>query len=166
MTNAIRLVRRTVDGLLIAALATIAVVLVVQVVLRYGFRSALPWPEELSQFLLVGLTFLGCWRALEHGRHIGLSLRPAKSPGWFATSARRVCFLVAAAFVAYVGVGGYDLVVSAWTRPSTAMRIPMGYIYLVIPISCALMFVYFIRAAFSRDAAAPISDPADQASVS
>ncbi|WP_274423207.1 TRAP transporter small permease [Chelativorans sp. YIM 93263] len=141
-------VRRIVDGLLVSALAIIAVVLCLQVVMRYVFHSALPWPEELSQFLLVGLTFLGSWSALEHGRHIGLNMWPARAPGSFCKTVRRLAFLAAAAFVAYVGVGGLELVESAWSRPSTAMRIPLGMIYLIVPVSCALMVVYFLAVAW------------------
>jgi TRAP-type transport system small permease protein len=131
-----RVFNRVVDVALVLALAVITVVLVVQVCMRYVFHAALPWPEELSQFLLVGISFLGMYRAITEDLHIRIDYLP-KGPLTLRLL-RAAGLVLVAGFLGYVGYGGLQLAISAWDHPSTALRIPMAIPYIIIPISCAL----------------------------
>lgn len=134
-----RTIDRVVDAALVLSLATIATVLVVQVALRYLLHAPLAWPEELSQFLLVGISFFGMYRAFGEGAHIRIQWLP-KGP--LALRLLRIGGLIAVAvFLVYVGYGGFWLAAAAWHQPSTALRLPMAIPYLVIPVSCALSLV-------------------------
>ncbi len=46
--------------LMVATLMTVlmTIVILVQVVCRYFFNNALPWPEELARYAMVWLTFM------------------------------------------------------------------------------------------------------------
>lgn len=140
-----RLLRRVVDAFLVAGLAVIAAVLVSQVVMRYVFHAALPWPEELAQFLLVAVSLLGAFRAFELDAHIRLDLPFNRSPGAIASIARLLGMAMMAGFAAYAGWGGAKLAMAAWNQPSTALRLPMGMIYLVVPLSCLAMLACLLR---------------------
>jgi hypothetical protein len=67
-----------VDAVLVLSLGTIVVVLVLQVALRYLVSAPLPWPEELSQFLLVGVSFFGMYRAFREDAHIRIAWLPKR----------------------------------------------------------------------------------------
>jgi len=135
----LRSVDRVIDAALVVSMAVITAVLVAQVALRYFIHSPLPWPEELSQFLLVGISFFGMYRAFEHGEHISLKWLPRKG---VAQRYFRAAGLVAVMiFLVYIGWGGWKLTQSAWHQPSTALRLPMAIPYLVIPVSCALSLI-------------------------
>jgi TRAP-type C4-dicarboxylate transport system permease small subunit len=154
----LRTVDRAVDAALVLSLATIAAALALQVALRYLLHAPLPWPEELSQFLLVGISFFGMYRAFRANAHIRIQWLP-KRP--LAVKLLRIGGLVCVAvFLAYVGYGGLVLAQSAWHQPSTALRLPMAVPYLAIPASCALSLIAVaisIRSilAGDEDAAAP-----------
>lgn len=135
----LRTVDRVVDAALVLSLATIAAVLVLQVALRYLLHAPLPWPEELSQFLLVGISFFGMYRAFGTDGHIRIEWLP-KRP--LVLRLLRVAGLACVAvFLVYIGYGGLKLAQAAWHQPSTALRLPMAVPYLAIPISCALSLI-------------------------
>lgn len=133
------IVNRIIDVVLVLALATIAVVLVMQVALRYLWHAPLPWPEELSQFLLVGISFLGMYRAFGEDLHIRISWLPKRPV--VLRILRAVGLVLTAVFLVYIGYGGWVLSEGAWNQPSTALRIPMAIPYLLMPIACALSLV-------------------------
>ncbi len=111
-------------------------VLVLQVALRYLVSAPLPWPEELSQFLLVGVSFFGMYRAFREDAHIRIAWLPKRPlPLRLLRTFGLVCV---AFFLVYIGYGGYQLSINAWQQPSVALRIPMAIPYLMIPVSCAL----------------------------
>lgn len=134
-----RLINRVVDALLVLALAVIASVLVAQVTLRYFWHRPLPWPEELSQFLLVAISFLGMYRAFVTEEHIALRWLPRgpKLFGWLRAIGLG-CVII---FLGYIGWGGLMLAIKTWGQPTVALRIPMGLPYLVIPIACFLSLI-------------------------
>lgn len=141
MTLLVRMFDRIVDVVLVASLAAITAVLVLQVFLRYVLNAALPWPEELAQFLLVLVSFLGMYRAVGKDQHIRIDWLP-KTGRRPVIRALRICGLIAVCvFLGYVGYGGWLLALSAWNQPSTALRVPMFVPYLIVPIACGISLI-------------------------
>lgn len=138
MDRLARSFNRFVDVVLVASLAVITGILVVQVGLRYLFNSALPWPEELSQFLLVLISFLGMYRAIGKDQHIRIDWLPKTGRHSTIRALRIFGLLSVGVFLAYVGYGGWLLALSAWDQPSTALRLPMFVPYLIVPVTCVL----------------------------
>lgn len=58
----------------IAMMATISVIVMLQVFCRFALRSPLSWPEELSLFLLPWIVFTGTSILLKQGGHISVSV--------------------------------------------------------------------------------------------
>lgn len=138
-----RLINRVVDALLVISLGIIVGILILQVILRYVFRAALPWPEELSQFLLILVSFLGMYRAIASDLHIRVKVLPDSSRSPWLKALRVAGGGAVCAFLAYIGYGGWSLAMSAWYQPSTALRLPMGIPYLIIAVGCTLSIVGF-----------------------
>ncbi|OCX64476.1 ABC transporter permease [Thioclava sp. SK-1] len=63
---------RFLDLVLIVLLAGMAVMVFLNVVLRYGLNSGIPVSEELSRFFFVWLTFIGAVVAHRHHMHMGM----------------------------------------------------------------------------------------------
>lgn len=141
----VKIIHWAVDGILVVSLAIIVVALIAQVVARYGFHSALPWPEELSQFLLVTLSFFGTYRAVGANLHIALNVLPENRFPVPIRLTKIVGLIMAAIFMGYVGYGGLHLVNSAWSQPSVALRIPMAVPYSVIVIASTLTVLAILR---------------------
>ncbi len=141
---ALRAFRWLVDAILVTSLGVISVVLICQVVMRYVFHAALPWPEELSQFLLVLLTLLGGYRALEMDMHIRLQVLDDFPWPRLVMLLRLAGYAASAAFMLYVAYGGLSLTLRSMHTPSTALRLPMGVVYVTLPIAFGLMTILLI----------------------
>lgn len=57
-----------------ACMALMVIVILMQVVLRYGFAAALPWPEEASRFLMLWATGLMAPTALRRGGFVAIDM--------------------------------------------------------------------------------------------
>lgn len=60
------------DVLLGLLLSGMAIMVFVNVILRYAFNSGIPVSEELSRFFFVWLTFIGAVVAHRHNMHMGM----------------------------------------------------------------------------------------------
>ncbi|URK89173.1 TRAP transporter small permease (plasmid) [Rhizobium sp. RCAM05350] len=72
MQKAIDLFYRFLELLLILLLSGMAIMVFVNVVMRYGFNSGLNVSEELSRYFFVWLTFIGAVVAFHEHGHLGI----------------------------------------------------------------------------------------------
>jgi len=66
-------VMRFTQGAMAAGLGVMAVVVFINVVLRYGFGSGIPASEELSRLLFVWMVFIGAAAAYPAGEHMAFT---------------------------------------------------------------------------------------------
>jgi len=132
-----------------------AVILVVNVIMR-GFGSSLAATEELSQFLMYFITFLGTSYAARKGMHIRMSMlsdavRPAAQ--------KALCLIVSlltAVILLYVAWLCYRYVmkIGSLNRVSPILGWPVQYIWIIMPIGMFLTSIQYLLA-FVRNAASP-----------
>jgi TRAP-type C4-dicarboxylate transport system permease small subunit len=132
---------RAIDATLAAGILIIAGILFLQVVLRYGFRAALPWPEELAGFLLVYISLLGAYRVLGSDGHMAFELIPPDTTRPLLVLLRIFGQLLVVIFLLVLVHGGVQLAFLAGAQPSTALRLPMSIPYMITPVAAALMAV-------------------------
>ncbi len=144
------LLRRIEDGLnavmervAFAALVAMLVVITMQIVCRVFFQ-ALAWSEEVARYLLVWITFLGATIAFKHGRHIAVTFAVDALPGPWRKGARILAVLASITFFVVVARTGYAYMSIQSFQVSASLRLPMSYIYAVIPFSAATMFLYAV----------------------
>jgi TRAP-type C4-dicarboxylate transport system permease small subunit len=125
-----------------------------QVITRFILPHPSSFTEELARFLLIWIGVLGASYALRTKAHLGIDILNKKLTG---SRARLLNYLVYSCIILFalfiMIVGGYRLVDLTFTlhQISAAMGIPMGYIYLVVPLSGALMIYYSIFAMIYDD---------------
>jgi TRAP-type C4-dicarboxylate transport system permease small subunit len=135
-------------GWLLAALMGVSVLNVVwQVASRYALKSPSGYTEELARFLLIWIGLLGAACAVGRGMHLAIDLLPRALHGRARRRLDRIIAMFIIIFAATVLVWGGSRLV--WMtlhlgQTSAAMRIPLGYVYLAIPISGVLMIYYAI----------------------
>ncbi|MCM2475073.1 TRAP transporter small permease [Rhizobium sp. CG5] len=72
MQKAINLFYRFLELLLILLLSGMAIMVFINVIMRYGFNSGLNVSEELSRYFFVWLTFIGAVVAFREHGHLGI----------------------------------------------------------------------------------------------
>jgi TRAP-type C4-dicarboxylate transport system permease small subunit len=130
--------------LLIALLTAMVVVVFANVCMRYLLGASVIWSEEVSRHLMIWLTFVGSGLALRTGAQIGIdSLQDALPP----PAARALRVLLALGMLAlFVLLAWYGVDYALRTRfqTSAALGVSMMYVYVGMPIGCALLAVHLL----------------------
>lgn len=136
----------------IALLAIMTIVVSWQVFNRFVLKTALPWSEELSIFILAWVTFLGASIGVKRGAHIGVEafilLLPKKLQKYFTL----LSYVISAVFFVMLIYFGMVIVQKQIItgQVSPAMRIPMYYAYLSIPVGSFFIAIRFAEKFFAE----------------
>jgi len=115
------------------------------VITRYLLESQSSWTDELARFLLVWLSILGAAYASGKKLHIAIDLLPKrlnhKQKEYFDIAIHLIVLLFAVS-VFLVGGIRYVYIAFALGQTSPALQLPIGFVYLVLPISGAFILYY------------------------
>jgi TRAP-type C4-dicarboxylate transport system permease small subunit len=127
----------------IAILASMAMMVFANVALRFLTDHSILWVEEVSRYLMIWLTFLGSGIVLRYGAHIGIDTLQERFPRQ-APFLRAIIFvLLLMFFVAMVGLG-FRYAFLTWAQTTPVMQIPVGAVYLAMPVGFVLMIVHLL----------------------
>ena len=141
------------EVLLMASVGVLVVDVLWQVFTRFVMGNPSSWTEELATFLLIWVSLLGAAVALGRGAHLGIDYFTHKLPERNHIQTELFVFAVISIFSLLVMVvGGISLVRQTLEleQISVALHIPMGYVYLAIPISGAFLLLYGVIGFFER----------------
>ncbi|HVR28111.1 MAG TPA: TRAP transporter small permease [Thermoanaerobaculia bacterium] len=143
MQGARAVVDRALEALLAALFAALTLDVGWQVATRFLLGRPSPWSEELARFLLIWLGLLGASYALGRRMHLAIELF-ARRVQWRRWSRRFTLASTLAFALAVLGAGGTHLVALQLElgQRSAALAIPMGWVYLALPIAGGLMAFY------------------------
>ncbi|MCZ4307106.1 TRAP transporter small permease [Zoogloeaceae bacterium G21618-S1] len=143
-----RLLARLEKILLAGAVILMAVNTIANVVVRLGFSSSLFFVEELNQFLIVLVTFVGTSAAARQGRHIRMSaitdMLPLKYRRWMFAFIQSTTAIVLAALAWYAAT--YILRVQGLGRVTPAMQVPMWITLVWLPLGLGIAALQFVLA--------------------
>ena len=141
--------KRPVDRLLEATLVLLFFALfacvIIQVFTRYVLNDPAIFTEEASRFAIIWLSLLGTAYACGRLEHMAYTMFPEKLKGAkLLAHMRSVALLVLLFGLTVMLYGGGMLVMRAFDfeQLSATLALPMGYVYLCIPIS-GLLIVYY-----------------------
>lgn len=128
---------------------TVAMVLDVswQVFTRFIMRNPSSFTEELATFLLIWIGLLGSAYALRQKAHLGIDILTIKMKPEMRYRWEFLIYAVVIIFSSLVLIwGGIRLVTITLylNQFSAALRVKMGYVYSVVPITGLLMIFYSI----------------------
>lgn len=135
------------EYLLVPLLAFSATVIFIQVIMRYVFQNSLSWSEELVRFLYIWEIWLGVSYATKRCSQLRISIivdHLPKKIHWFIEAIVMVLWF---AFGVFLIVVGFDMCarVAELGQHSTALRVPMQYVYLGIPVGALLMNIRLLE---------------------
>lgn len=136
------LVDRGLESICVVLMLGSVLVACTQVVLRYGFRTGLPWAEEIACWAFCWAIFLGMAMAVGRDSHIAIDTVPnllsARNRAWLRFFNRAI---IAAASVMFV-VHGYVYFTKA-IQVSPAMQWPMKFYFMAVPVG-GLLNLFFL----------------------
>lgn len=145
------MIRKIADLILSRLLIIIMAILVLDVLWQVGSRYIMKepssWTDELAGFLLIWVGLLGGAYASGKKDHLAIDLLPRK----LNPERRKYLYLLINGLIASFAlivliIGGLRLVFISFTlmQISSALEIPMGYVYMVLPISGLFILFYAV----------------------
>lgn len=163
----IETVDRGVRAFLALLLAVMVASVTWQIVSRYVLVSPSSWTEELARFMLIWIGLVGGAYAYHRGMHLGLELLAERLPQrvrhWH-TAFVHVCVAIFAVLVLIAGGGNLVALTYSLAQHSPALELPMGTVYLALPLSGVLLLLYAaggLARSFGANAAAAARDGRD-----
>ncbi len=125
--------------------ALLVILVTYQVVIRQVFNSGSAWTEAAARYLFIWQALIGMAYVIGENDDVAIDFLVRKLPATFA----KIVEIVAHAFVASFAVvimliGGARFVTRAWDQTVELLPVTLGQVYLVIPISGALILFYSI----------------------
>ncbi|RKJ50205.1 TRAP transporter small permease [bacterium 1XD42-54] len=113
-----------------------------QVITRYILNNTLSWTDECARYCFIWLNLIGAGCLVYSGGHAIVDLFSKKLKG----NVKKVYTFLINAGIAYIGLVllryGFALCQATMKQKSTAMKIPMGLIYSVVPV-CGVLIIIF-----------------------
>jgi TRAP-type C4-dicarboxylate transport system permease small subunit len=125
----------------IVLLAAMAVMVFANVALRFATDYSILWVEEASRFTMVWLTFIGAGLVLRYGGHIGIDTLQQATPRLAPVLRAAIVALMGLFFCAMIVVG-LRYASLTWAQTTPVLEIPVGAVYLAMPVGFALMLVH------------------------
>lgn len=142
---------RIVDYLAVATVSIVILLVVGQVTMRYVFNAPLTWSEELATFALVWMSFLGAILCMRDHEHIEIEVLVDQFPAKIRKGIVLISRIISAVFLVILAWYGADLTEQNFTTTSPANNIPMGYVYIIIPIGALGMLYYVLKSIWKGD---------------
>ena len=146
--------------LVMALTATLAGIMMTQVVMRYFFSAPLFWAEEISVQLLVFVTLFGLSLLVHKTQLVSIDFLPQALPVRARHGLLALLGTVMLALFVFVAWLGWEWV----NRPDVRLelgattQLPRWYNFSALPLACALM-AWHQLAAVLRDAQAALTGP-------
>lgn len=149
MIPSTRVVDRALGWVLVVLMGVAVANVLWQVFTRFVLADPSSFTDELARYLLIWIGLLGASYAAGTQMHLAIDLLPAKltgRPRFYVGVLIEACIFLFALSV--LVIGGTHLVVLTLTlgQTSAALHVPLGYIYLALPLSGLLMMLYSVGA--------------------
>jgi TRAP-type C4-dicarboxylate transport system permease small subunit len=141
----IRSLERLLDHLVAAGIVVLSGLVFWQFTSRYLLSASLAWSEEVATFVMIWSGLLGLVSLMRNGDLIAIDL--SHSWGWrpARVGAKLIALIATIFFLGLIFAVGLEMsVLSTTTSLSSAARIPVRWVYLIFPITAALILTRLI----------------------
>jgi len=97
--------------------------------------------HPLARYLMIWITFLGASLAIEKKAHPMIEIFAGFLPGRTRQVVQVIALLVSSVFYSLLIYFGSQFAVRSFGQLTPAMGLPIGYVYLIIPISGVLLLI-------------------------
>jgi TRAP-type C4-dicarboxylate transport system permease small subunit len=125
-------------------LFSLAIIISIQVFCRYILENSLTWSEEITKYMMVWMVFIAVGYVLGKRGHSNIDLVTSKLSPKLRLIVDKCNSVLLICFSCIIIRYGINFVSFGARQKSSALTIPMDYIYVSIPIGGALMLFYSI----------------------
>ena len=126
-------------------IGVMTVVILLQVLFRRVLEAPLAWSEEWAIFMMVWMTFLVAPLAYRGGLNVSMDTIAALFRGRWGALLQIVINILVLAMVAVFLYRSFGMVDRGMGARASSANVPMGYIYLIVPLSMVFMITVGIE---------------------
>lgn len=124
------------------AIASMAIIVAVQVITRKLFNFVFFWSEEVTLLLMVWFSFMGIAIGFREKLHLAMDSFTKLFPKRFNQVLDKLISVCIFAFGLYLVINGWQFTVLMSESTLPATKLPNGILYLVMPITGVMICVY------------------------
>jgi TRAP-type C4-dicarboxylate transport system permease small subunit len=133
---------------LLIPMLVIIVLVILQVILRYGFDSGIQWSDEIIGFLMATVGMVGAAVAVREKKHTDLQVFVNMAPKPLAMLITGFASMVIAGFLLVFIIAGVQFVIGSEGQTAIMLDIPISIPYAVLPLGAFLMLYELILQKF------------------
>lgn len=141
-----------IEKIIFGSLAFLAVVIAFYgVIMRYLFKSAPDWTDEMVVYAIIWAVFLSASTLAEERGHVAATLLIERFPINIRRYLAILNSFLALGFCLLVAIYGYKIVSAAYLRDErslTILRFPLWIPYLSVAVGCSLIAIRYLRRIF------------------
>lgn len=119
-----------------------------QVVCRYVFKYSIVWSDEYCRLAFFVTIFFGSALCFLDRKHIVVdviyNILPRAAIRYLLLFTNAMCII----FCIFLGMAGYRYAIANAAQLTSCMSIPLLYVYIMMPVACALMIISILRAGY------------------
>lgn len=131
--------------LLAVILATMTGIIFVQVFSRYILNYSFSWSEEISRYLFLWLIFAGLPTLIYRNAMTAFDMIIKKLSGMTKKASIALITIGNLLFLVLLTVGSIPLVQRQFAQMATSIPIPIGLVYMIMPISGVLSIIVTVE---------------------
>ena len=117
-----------------------------QVFERYVLHYTPPWSEELAVYLMIWFGIIGIAAGVRRKSHMALEYFADKMPQPVQKGLRLFNYVIMLIYTSVLMYEGMNMVELTMSQKSPAIGLPVGYVYLALPVSAVLMVLFILEA--------------------
>ena len=129
----------------VSTAVVMTVMIFLQVIYRYVLGESLSFSEELARYMFIWSVAMGSALALRTRSHIGVEILVERLPASMAKPAKVLACVLSLVFYGMLIWYGFEMVGETMDQESAALELPMGYVYLAVPLSAIVLFICEIK---------------------
>lgn len=144
------LLEKAISGCLIFALMLIVFWGVLE---RYLLQSSSGWTDETARYVCIWGVMIGASIGVVRGSHIGVDVLIYMLPTRWQFVLAKIVYAICGVFCLWIVAVGSTLVTKLFTimQLTATLEIPIGYMYLALPVGFALMALHFVLQFYLAD---------------
>lgn len=140
---------QVIDYLTQIMLALFTVIIFVNVIGRYFFLRTILWSEQISRFLFIWMCFLGIFMVTVRRQHLMVDIMVSRFPHVAKNLVIIIGNILSIIFLSLLGISGVIILPHIQQHVDPPMMVPLGYVFIIIPICSFLTVMYIIGQTYS-----------------
>ena len=136
---------RFVEFVMVSLTVIMIALVTYQVFERYVLHYTPPWSEELAVYLMIWFGIIGIAAGVRRKSHMALEYFADKMPQPVQKGLRLFNYVIMLIYTSVLMYEGMNMVELTMSQKSPAIGLPVGYVYLALPVSAVLMVLFILE---------------------